>query len=136
MPILLLATIVIPLPLQAQLLTPLAPAPVIPSTTPSTVFPRGRDRNCPDGTALNQRLGRCLPTQQGRTLPSEEGFDKPTSNTNASSNRTTTAVPLPPSIAKQPNAQQLVQEAVESCQAYPGTVPTPIPGGYACVLPK
>jgi len=128
-----LATIVLSFPLQAQLLTPLAPAPVIPSTTPSTVFPRGNVKNCPDGTALNQKLGRCLPTQQGRTLPTEETFDSPSTN---SSNGTATAVPVPPSIAKEPNAQQLAKEAVESCQAYPGTAATPMPGGYACVRQK
>ncbi len=122
-----LATIVVSLPLQAQLLTPLAPAPVIPSTTPSTVFPKGRDKNCPDGTALNTRLGRCLPTQQGRTLDTGESVDD---------QKTTTALPIPPSIAKEPNAKQLVEEAVESCSAYPGTVASPLPGGYACVLKK
>lgn len=117
---LMLAPIVIVLPLQAQLLTPLTPAPVIPSTTPSGVFPRGRDKTCPDGTALNPRLGRCLPTREGRSLLREEAL---------------MAVPVPPAVAKLPDAKQLVQEAVESCQAYPGTVPTPMPGGYAC-LPR
>ncbi|MFN3361321.1 MAG: hypothetical protein ACK421_07855 [Pseudanabaenaceae cyanobacterium] len=121
-----LAPIVIVLPLQAQLLTPLTPAPVIPSTTPSSVFPRGRDKTCPDGTALNPRLGRCLPTREGRSLLREEALDVPA---------TTIAVPVSPAVAKLPDAKQLVQEAVESCQAYPGTVPTPMPGGYAC-LPR
>ncbi|MCS6959679.1 MAG: hypothetical protein RMK91_06470 [Pseudanabaenaceae cyanobacterium SKYGB_i_bin29] len=132
MRLLMLAPIVIVLPLQAQLLTPLAPAPVIPSTTPGLSFPRGRDKTCPDGTALNPRLGRCLPTREGRSLLREEALDVPT---NADGAVSSSDVPVSPAVAKLPNAKQLVQEATESCQAYPGTVPTPMLGGYAC-LPR
>ena len=113
--------------LVGQLLTPLAPAPAIPATTPGTVFPKGRDKNCPDGTALNPKLGRCLPTREGRTLLKEESLDDRAVNNTP---------PIPPTIAKEPNAQQLVKEATESCSAYPGSVPTPLPGGYACLPQK
>lgn len=135
MRVFLLTTIAVGFPLQAQLLTPLAPAPAIPATNPGTVFPRGRDKNCPDGTALNAKIGRCLPTQQGRTLPTEETMDRiATPATRMNTTPTVTAIPA--SIAKEPNAKQLVQEAAESCSAYPGTVPAPMPGGYACVPQK